>query len=113
MERLGLPFHVDLEMPSSVSVKRLIASGGAYSIMPYSAISEEISRNSFTITQVPDISIARALALPAERGATAECGTLIELIDSLVTELIANDPVKGLLPVQTRRRTGPRKARAK
>ena len=76
MQRLGLPFHVDLEMPSSVSVKRLIASGGAYSIMPYSAISEDFGRNSFTITRVPDFSILRVLALPGERG-TAECNTLM------------------------------------
>lgn len=112
MQRLDMPFHVDLEMPSSVSVKRLIASGGAYSIMPYSAISEDFNGNAFTIDRVPDFSILRVLAWPGDRGTTAEGNTLIDLIDGLVAELIAADPIKGLLPVQTRRRAGARRQRA-
>ena len=112
MQRLGMPFHVDLEMPSSVSVKRLIASGGAYSIMPYSAISEDFNGNAFTIDRVPDFSILRVLAWPGDRGTTAEGNTLIDLIDSLVAELIAADPTKGLLPVQTRGRSALRRQRS-
>jgi DNA-binding transcriptional LysR family regulator len=112
MQRLGMPFHVDLEMPSSVSVKRLIAAGGAYSIMPYSAISEDFDGKSFTLDRVPDFSILRALAWPHDRGTTEQANTLLGLIDDLVAELVATDPIKALLPVQAQRRVQTRRARA-
>jgi DNA-binding transcriptional LysR family regulator len=112
MQRLGLHFHVDLEMPSSVSAKRLIASGGAYSIMPYSAIAEDFSSNAFAFDPVPDFTILRALASPQDRGNTAETDTLIGLMDELVAELIAIDPIKGLLPVSGRKYVGSRRSRA-
>jgi LysR family nitrogen assimilation transcriptional regulator len=111
MQRLDMPFHVDLEMPSSVSVKRLIASGGAYSIMPYSAIAEDFGGKSFSLDRVPDFSIVRVLAWSQERGMTTEANTLVELIDGLIAELIAADPTKGLLPVQAQKRNTMRKAR--
>ncbi|MGD9921469.1 MAG: LysR substrate-binding domain-containing protein, partial [Pseudorhodoplanes sp.] len=112
MQRLGLSFHVDLEMPSSVSAKRLIASGGAYSIMPYSAIAEDFGGKSFAFDPVPDCTILRALACPQDRSNTAEGDILIGLMDKLVAELIAIDPIKGLLPVPGPRSVGSRRLRA-
>lgn len=113
MQRLGMSFHVDLEMPSSANVKRLIASGGAYAIMPYSAISEEFGGKSFTLDRVPDFSILRVLATSQDRAVLPEARTLIGLIDDLIAERIAADPVKGLLPVQSEKRGTPRRPRAK
>lgn len=113
MQRLGLPFHVDLEMPSSVSAKRLIASGDAYSIMPYSAIAEDFGGKSLAFDPVPDFTILRALAYPQDRRNTAEGDTLIALMDELVAELIAIDPIKGLLPVTGQRQISSRRLRKK
>lgn len=113
MQRLGLPFHVDLEMPSSVSAKRLIASGDAYSIMPYSAIAEDFGGKSLAFDPVPDFTVLRALAYPQDRGNTVEGDTLIALMDELVAELIAIDPIKGLLPVTGQRQISSRRLRNK
>ena len=97
--------------PRRCSVERLIASGGTFRLCPIRQF-PYFNGNAFTIDRVPDFSILRVLAWPGDRGTTAEGNTLIDLIDGLVAELIAADPIKGLLPVQTRRRAGARRQRA-
>ena len=98
MKNLGLPYRIDLEMASSVSVKRLISSGGAYSILPYSAVSEDIGGTTYHIERVPGVSVLRHLVWPAGRILQGELRELSELIDVLVADIVALDPTKGLLP---------------
>jgi DNA-binding transcriptional LysR family regulator len=99
LQRLNLPFRFDLEMAAAGSVKRLIASGSACSILPYSAIADD-DLAAFAATRVPDTRILRMLAWRSGAPLSPAAATAVALIERLIPEIKARDRVGGLLPVR-------------
>jgi LysR family nitrogen assimilation transcriptional regulator len=61
LERLQLPMLHMFELCSAHSVKRLIGKGRACSILPYSALHEEITAGTLQVSQIPEASLSRSL----------------------------------------------------
>jgi DNA-binding transcriptional LysR family regulator len=95
LKQLGLSFRFDLEMAAAGSVKRLIASGSACSILPYSAIADD-DLVALTATRVPKMAIVRMLAWRSSAALSPAASTAALLVDRLMPELKAKDRVGGL-----------------
>jgi DNA-binding transcriptional LysR family regulator len=99
LDKLGLAFSFDLELAAAASVKRLIAGGGACSILPYSAIAED-DLAALAATRVPGMSIARMLAWRSGATLSPAAATAAVLVERLIPELKARDQTGGLILVR-------------
>lgn len=61
LARLETPLAIEFELCSAPGVKRLIAAGHACSVLPYSAVHEEIAAASLMFTPLRDVTLQRSL----------------------------------------------------
>lgn len=92
LRRIGLPFHFDLEIASAASVKHLIGTGSAYSVLPYSAVTDVPPDTRLALRRVPDLWIRRSIAWRYATPPRREAARLIVTIERLVEERCAADP---------------------
>ncbi|MGD9943399.1 MAG: LysR family transcriptional regulator substrate-binding protein [Burkholderiaceae bacterium] len=92
LRRFGLPFHFDLEIASAASVKHLIGTDGAYSVLPYSAVTDVPPDIRLALHRVPDLWIRRSIAWRSATPLRLEAERLILTLEQLVEERCAADP---------------------
>jgi LysR family nitrogen assimilation transcriptional regulator len=84
----GIPFSVRVE--SSIPLKRIVAAGLGYGLLPFSGIHEEMAVGALSAALMPWMRAERALALPRGRPvsrATREVvAALKEVCNSLISE---------------------------
>lgn len=88
----GLPMRFSLEIPSAGSVKSLISTGTAYSVLPYSAVADLSPHTPLAVHKVPHLWIHRSIGWRSAIPLPPKAAKLIATIEQLVDERCAADP---------------------
>ncbi len=91
LKTFDLPFRFDLEIASADSVKRLIGTNGAYSVLPYSAVAAAAPDARLDLYRVPDQWIRRSVAWRVSSPPQRVVKLLIEVIEQLIDERCRTD----------------------
>ncbi len=95
-----------LRVDSSLSMKRMVASGLGYALMPYSGIYKEVESGELSAVPLSWMEANRILALPRGRPVSRATREVMAFLKEICGDLIRNGVVR------TARRAGPRKNRA-
>jgi len=79
-----------LEVDSIFAIRKLVKQGEGFSVMPYSAVHEDVSRGELIATRItnPDLVQPIAIAFPKRGINTLTGNKLVELIDEIVREFV-------------------------
>jgi LysR family transcriptional regulator, nitrogen assimilation regulatory protein len=95
-----------LRVDSSTSMKRMVASGLGYALLPYSGIYQEVEAGQLSAAILPWIGAERVLALPRGRPISRATRETVTLLKEICADLIRGGIIR------TAQRTGARKAMA-
>ena len=95
-----------LRVDSSTSMKRMVASGLGYALLPYSGIYQEVEAGQLSAAFLPWIGAERVLALPRGRPISRATRETVTLLKEICADLIRGGIIR------TAQRTGARKAMA-
>jgi LysR family nitrogen assimilation transcriptional regulator len=95
-----------LRVDSSTSMKRMVASGLGYALLPYSGIYQEVEAGQLSAAILPWIGAERVLALPRGRPISRATRETVTLLKEICADLIRDGIIR------TAQRTGARKAMA-
>ena len=93
-----------LRVDSSTSMKRMVASGLGYALLPYSGIYQEVEAGQLSAAFLPWIGAERVLALPRGRPISRATRETVTLLKEICADLIRGGIIR------TAQRTGARKA---
>jgi len=93
-----------LRVDSSTSMKRMVALGLGYALLPYSRIYQEVEAGQLSATFLPWIGAERVLALPRGRPISRATRETVTLLKEICADLIRGGIIR------TAQRTGARKA---
>ena len=93
-----------LRVDSSTSMKRMVASGLGYALLPYSGIYQEVEAGQLSAAILPWIGAERVLALPRGRPISRATRETVTLLKEICADLIRGGIIR------TAQRTGARKA---
>jgi LysR family nitrogen assimilation transcriptional regulator len=93
-----------LRVDSSISMKRMVASGLGYALMPYSGIYKEVEAGELSAVPLSWMQANRILALPRGRPVSRATRETMTLLKEIGAELIRNGIIRPA------RRTGPHRA---
>lgn len=88
----GLPYSVRLE--SSTAMKRIVASGLGYALLPYSGIYPEVATGQLSVALLPWMRAARVLALPRGRPVSRATRETVTLLKEICSRLIAEGVIR-------------------
>ena len=95
-----------LRVDSSTSMKRMVALGLGYALLPYSGIYQEVEAGQLSAAFLPWIGAERVLALPRGRPISRATRETVTLLKEICADLIRGGIIR------TAQRTGARKAMA-
>jgi len=93
-----------LRVDSSTSMKRMVALGLGYALLPYSGIYQEVEAGQLSAAFLPWIGAERVLALPRGRPISRATRETVTLLKEICADLIRGGIIR------TAQRTGARKA---
>ena len=93
-----------MRVDSSTSMKRMVASGLGYALLPYSGIYQEVEAGQLSAAFLPWIGAERVLALPRGRPISRATRETVTLLKEICADLIRGGIIR------TAQRTGARKA---
>jgi len=93
----GIPFSVRVE--SSIPLKRIVAAGLGYGLLPFSGIHEEIAAGTLSAALMPWLRAERTLALPRGRPVSRATREVVAAVKEVCNSLIREGKI---LTVSTR-----------
>lgn len=92
LARFKLPFQFSLEIPSVVSIKNLIATGAAYSVLPYSVVADSERDPRLAVHAVPNLWVRRSIGWRAALPLPPHARRLVATIERILDERCASEP---------------------
>ena len=97
----GIPYSVRVE--SSIHLKRMVAAGLGYGLLPFSGIHEEIGTGALSAALMPWMRAERTLALPRARPVSRATREMVAALKEVCSSLIREGKIL-IVPMRSRSR---------
>jgi LysR family nitrogen assimilation transcriptional regulator len=97
----GIPYSVRVE--SSIHLKRMVAAGLGYGLLPFSGIYEEIGTGALSAALMPWMRAERTLALPRARPVSRATREMVAALKEVCSSLIREGKIL-IVPMRSRSR---------